>query len=126
MDIHDAIGLNDTVVEFEITSNRPDCLSVIGLARETAATYDIPLKLHTPEVKPGIDNVNDYLKVDIEVPEKCYRYVGGVVKNVRVAPSPRWMRERLRACGVRPINNIVEMDGRETSFLRHPFHKQHR
>ncbi len=109
MDIHDAIGLNDTVVEFEITSNRPDCLSVIGLARETAATYDIPLKLHTPEVKPGIDNVNDYLKVDIEVPEKCYRYVGGVVKNVRVAPSPRWMRERLRACGVRPINNIVDI-----------------
>lgn len=109
MDIHDAIGLNDTVVEFEITSNRPDCLSVIGLARETAATYNVPLNLHTPEVKPGIEDVNDYLKVDIEVPDKCYRYVGGVVKNVRVAPSPRWMRERLRACGVRPINNIVDI-----------------
>ncbi len=109
MDIHDAIGLNDTVVEFEITSNRPDCLSVIGLARETAATYGVPLNLHTPEVKPGTEDVNDYLKVDIEVPDKCYRYVGGVVKNVRVAPSPRWMRERLRACGVRPINNIVDI-----------------
>lgn len=109
MDIHDAIGLNDTVVEFEITSNRPDCLSVIGLARETAATYDVPLNLHTPEVKTGTEDVNDYLKVDIEVPDKCYRYVGGVVKNVRVAPSPRWMRERLRACGVRPINNIVDI-----------------
>lgn len=109
MDIHEAIGLNDTVVEFEITSNRPDCLSVIGLAREAAATYDVPLNLHTPKVKPGIEDVNDYLKVDIEVPDKCYRYVGGVVKNVRVAPSPRWMRERLRACGVRPINNIVDI-----------------
>lgn len=109
MDIHDAIGLNDTVVEFEITSNRPDCLSVVGLARETAATYNVPLNLHTPEVKPGTEDVNDYLRVDIEVPDKCYRYVGGVVKNVRVAPSPRWMRERLRACGVRPINNIVDI-----------------
>lgn len=109
MDIREAIGLNDVITEFEITSNRPDCLSVIGLARETAATFKVPLNVHTPEVKPGIENVNDYLKVDIEVPEKCYRYVGGVVKNVRVAPSPRWMRERLRACGVRPINNIVDI-----------------
>ena len=109
MDIRDAIGLNDVVTEFEITSNRPDCLSIIGLARETAATYDVPLKLHTPVVKKGIENVNDYLKVDIEVPDKCYRYTGAVVKNVRVAPSPRWMRERLRACGVRPINNIVDI-----------------
>lgn len=109
IDIREAIGLNDVVTEFEITSNRPDCLSVIGLARETAATFKVPLSIHTPEVKPGIENINDYLKVDIEVPDKCYRYVGGVVKNVRVAPSPRWMRERLRACGVRPINNIVDI-----------------
>jgi len=109
MDIRDAIGLNDIVTEFEITSNRPDCLSVIGLARETAATYKVPLKLHTPEVKPGIEDIKDYLKVDIEAPDKCYRYVGGVVKNVRVKESPRWMRERLRASGVRPINNIVDI-----------------
>ncbi len=109
MDIHEAIGLNDTVTEFEITSNRPDCMSVIGLARETAATYDVPLKLHTPEVKPGEGDVNDYLKVDIEADDKCYRYAGAVVKNVRVAPSPRWIRERLRASGVRPINNIVDI-----------------
>ena len=108
-DIHEAIGLDDTVVEFEITSNRPDCLSIIGLARETAATYDLPLKLHDPEVKPGHGDVNDFLKVDIEASDKCYRYCGAVVENVRVAPSPRWMRERLRACGVRPINNIVDI-----------------
>lgn len=109
LDIREAIGLNDTVTEFEITSNRPDCMSVIGLAREAAATFRVPLKLHTPEVKPGEGNVEDLLKVDIEAADKCYRYAGAVVKNVRVAPSPRWMRERLRACGVRPINNIVDI-----------------
>ena len=109
MDIRDAVGLNDTVTEFEITSNRPDCMSVIGLAREAAATFKVPLKLHTPEVRPGEGDVNDLLKVDIEAADKCYRYTGAVVKNVRVAPSPRWMRERLRACGVRPINNIVDI-----------------
>ncbi len=109
MDIHEAIGLNDVVTEFEITSNRPDCMSIIGLARETAATYDLPLKLHTPEVKSGEGDVNDYLKVDINAPEECYRYAGAVVKNVRVKPSPLWIRERLRACGVRPINNIVDI-----------------
>jgi phenylalanyl-tRNA synthetase beta chain len=108
-DIREATGFDDTVVEFEITSNRPDCLSIIGLARETAATYNTELKLHEPEVKPGHGNVGDLLRVDIEVPDKCYRYCGAVVENVRVAPSPRWMRERLRACGVRPINNIVDI-----------------
>lgn len=109
MDIREAIGLNDTVTEFEITSNRPDCMSIIGLAREVAATFDVPLKLHTPEVTPGEGDVNDLLKVTIEASDKCYRYAGAIVKNVRVAPSPRWMRERLRACGVRPINNIVDI-----------------
>ncbi len=109
MDIREAIGLNDTVTEFEITSNRPDCMSIIGLAREAAATFNVPLELHTPEVKPGHGNVGDLLKVDIEASDKCYRYAGAVVENVRVAPSPRWMRERLRACGVRPINNIVDI-----------------
>ena len=108
-DIREAIGLNDTVVEFEITSNRPDCLSVIGLARETAATYRLPLKLHTPVVKGCGGDVNELLKVRVENSELCMRYVGAVVKNIKVAPSPRWLRERLRACGVRPINNIVDI-----------------
>lgn len=109
LDIHEALGLNDTITEFEITSNRPDCLSVIGLAREAAATYDLPLHVEEPVVTPGDGDVNDYLKVDIEVPDTCYRYVGAVVKNVRVKESPLWIRERLRASGVRPINNIVDI-----------------
>ena len=108
-DIHSAIGLDDTSVEFEITSNRPDCLSVIGLARETAATYDLPLNVKEPQFK-GVDgDINSMLKVDIHNTEKCQRYCAGIVKNVKIGPSPRWMRERLRASGVRPINNFVDI-----------------
>ena len=108
-DIQSAIGLNDTSVEFEITSNRPDCLSVIGLARETAATFDLPLNLPVPEFK-GVDgDINSMLKVDIVNTDKCRRYCAGIVKNVKIEPSPRWMRERLRASGVRPINNFVDI-----------------
>lgn len=109
IDIHDAIGLNDTVTEFEITSNRPDCLSILGLAREAAATFKKPFVVKEPIVKDGEGDVNELLSVNILSPERCYRYCGAVVKNVRVKPSPRWMRERLRACGVRPINNIVDI-----------------
>ena len=111
MDIRDAIDLHDTVVEFEITSNRPDCLSVIGLARETAVSFDRPLNLHTPEVKGTGDGdlIGNYLTVGIEAPDLCYRYAARVVKNVKIAPSPVWMRRRLRAAGVRPINNIVDI-----------------
>ena len=108
-DIHTAIGLDDTSVEFEITSNRPDCLSVIGLARETAATYGTELKVKAPGFK-GVDgDINSMLKVDIHNTEKCQRYCAGIVKNVKIGPSPRWMRERLRASGVRPINNFVDI-----------------
>lgn len=109
MDIHEAIGLNDVITEFEITSNRPDCLSVTGLAREAAATYKLPFSIPEPQVEKGDGDVNELLSVRIDEPEKCYRYAGAVVKNVRVKPSPRWMRERLRASGVRPINNIVDI-----------------
>lgn len=108
-DIQSAIGLNDTSVEFEITSNRPDCLSVIGLARETAATYNLPLNVKAPEFK-GVDgDINDMLRVDITNTDKCRRYCAGIVKNVKIEPSPRWLRERLRASGVRPINNFVDI-----------------
>ena len=108
-DIHEAIGLNDTSVEFEITSNRPDCLSVTGLAREAAATYHVPLNLKKPTFQ-GIDgNIQDALQVEIQNKEKCPRYAAGIVKNVKIASSPRWMRERLRASGVRPINNLVDI-----------------
>lgn len=108
-DIHSAIGLDDTSVEFEITSNRPDCLSVIGLARETAATFNTKISVPAPSFK-GIDgNIADYLQVDIKNTDLCRHYCAGVVKNVKIEPSPRWMRERLRASGVRPINNFVDI-----------------
>ncbi len=109
-DIRPVIGADDHVVEFEITPNRPDCLSVIGLAREAAATFDKPLALHTPEVKGGADGVLPEL-LDVETPdaELVPRYTARMVRNVKIAPSPKWMRERLRAMGVRPINNIVDI-----------------
>lgn len=108
-DIKSAIGLNDTSVEFEITSNRPDCLSVIGLARETAAAFNRPLTVNAPEFNGVEGDINELLKVDIHNAEKCPRYCAGIVKNVKIEPSPRWMRERLRASGVRPINNFVDI-----------------
>ena len=104
-----ALGMDDVCVDFEITPNRPDCLAVRGLAREAAATFGVPFLDDEPQVKPGHGDVNRFLKVDIENPGLCYRYVGAVVENVRVKPSPRWMRERLRLCGVRPINNLVDI-----------------
>lgn len=108
-DIHTAIGLDDIAVEFEITSNRPDCLSVLGLAREAAATFDKPLLLHEPAVKGASGDIHELLKVDVKAPDLCMRYVARMVKNIKIEPSPRWMRERLRASGVRPINNIVDI-----------------
>ena len=110
-DIREALMLNDSVVEFEITSNRPDCLSVIGLARETAVSFERELKLHTPVVKGCKDNdkVNDYISVEISAPDLCQRYCARVVKNVKIEPSPLWLRMKLRASGVRPINNIVDI-----------------
>ena len=111
MDIREALMLNDTCVEFEITSNRPDCLSVIGLARETAVSFGRELTLHTPEVKYANDGdkIENYLSVKISDNELCKRYTARVVKNVKIAPSPLWLRMRLRASGVRPINNIVDI-----------------
>lgn len=108
-DIQSAIGLNDVEVEFEITSNRPDCLSMHGLAREAAVTFNKPITLHTPEVKGNTGDINSMLKVSVLNTELCPRYSARIVKNVKIAPSPRWMRERLRACGVRPINNLVDI-----------------
>jgi len=108
-DIHSAIGLDDTSVEFEITSNRPDCLSVIGLARETSATFNVPFNVPEPTFK-GIDgDINNDLKVNILNKDICKRYSAGIVKNAKIEPSPRWLRERLRASGIRPINNFVDI-----------------
>ena len=109
-DIKPVINADDHVVEFEITPNRPDCLSVIGLAREVSATFDVPLTLHDPVVKGGADGaLCELLDVETPDPELCPRYTARMVRNVKIAPSPKWMRERLRSMGVRPINNIVDI-----------------
>ena len=108
-DMAKVIGADDHVVEFEITPNRPDCLSVIGLAREASATFHRLLKLHTPEVKGCGDSIAELVDIDIEDGELCPRYTARMVKNVKIQPSPAWMRERLRNSGVRPINNIVDI-----------------
>ena len=109
-DLKPIVGLDDHVVEFEITPNRPDCLSVIGLAREAAATFDAELRLHEPVVKGGAaGNLAELLDVETPAADLCPRYTARMVRNVKIAPSPKWMRERLRSMGVRPINNIVDI-----------------
>ena len=109
-DINEIIGNDDTVVEFEITNNRPDCYSIIGLARESAAAFGKQMKHHEPVVK-GSDAGSMYDMLDVEVPAEdlCNRYSARMVANVKIAPSPKWLRQRLRANGVRPINNIVDI-----------------
>ena len=109
-DINLVIGNDDTVVDFEITNNRPDCYSIIGLARESAAAFGMQMKHHEPVVK-GSDAGSIYEMLDVDVPatELCNRYTSRMVKNVKIGPSPKWLRQRLRANGVRPINNIVDI-----------------
>ena len=109
-DINPIIGNDDTVVDFEITNNRPDCYSIIGLAREAAAAFGKPMKHHEPVVK-GSDAGSIFEHLDVEVPATalCNRYSSRMVANVKIGPSPKWLRQRLRANGVRPINNIVDI-----------------
>ena len=109
-DINTVIGNDDTIVDFEITNNRPDCYSIIGLARESAAAFGMAMKHHEPVVK-GSDAGSIFEKLDVEVPAEnlCNRYSSRMVANVKIAPSPKWLRQRLRANGVRPINNIVDI-----------------
>ena len=109
-DINLVIGNDDTVVDFEITNNRPDCYSIIGLARESAAAFGRKMRHHEPQVK-GSDagDIYDYLDVEVPADSLCNRYSSRMVANVKIAPSPKWLRQRLRANGVRPINNIVDI-----------------
>ncbi len=109
-DINEVIGNDDTIVEFEITNNRPDCYSIIGLARESAAAFGMQMKHHEPVVH-GSDAGSIFEHLDVEVPAEnlCNRYSSRMVKNVKIGPSPKWLRQRLRANGVRPINNIVDI-----------------
>ncbi len=122
-DVTQEMDLKDDVVEFEITSNRPDCFSVIGLAREAAATYKTELRY--PEIhveEKGEGNAKEMISVAIENSTLCPRYIARVVKNVKIGPSPRWMRKRLRAAGVRPINNIVDITNYVMLELGQPMH----
>ncbi len=108
-DIKEVFGLDNPVVEFEITSNRPDCFSVIGLARETAVTFGRPFEVKTPVVKGSGDDINKYVKINVEEPALCKRYTAKMIKNVKIGPSPAWMVKRLQSCGIRSINNIVDI-----------------
>lgn len=110
-DIKEVLDLEDVVVEFEITPNRPDCLSVIGLAREAAASYNTPLTLNAPKVKGcgDGDKIENYVSVEVKDKDLCPRYTARVVKNIKIEPSPKWLRTRLRNSGIRPINNIVDI-----------------
>ena len=109
-DINTVIGNDDTVVDFEITNNRPDCYSIMGLAREAAAAFDKPMRHHEPVVQ-GSDagSIFEYLDVEVPAEHLCNRYTARMVSNVKIGPSPKWLRQRLRANGVRPINNIVDI-----------------
>ena len=109
-DMNIVIGNDDSIVEFEITNNRPDCYSLIGLARETAAAFNVPMKHHEPVVKGGAEgDLGELLDVDVQADDLCPRYTARMVRNVKIAPSPKWMRQRLRSAGIRPINNIVDI-----------------
>ena len=117
------MGLDDHVVDFEITPNRPDCLCMIGLAREAAVTFGKQLKLHEPVVKAEASgNVADMAKIVIEDAELCPRYTARMVKNVKIAPSPEWMKERIRNAGMRPINNIVDITNYVMMEYGQPMH----
>lgn len=109
MDIKDYFGINEDVVEFEITSNRPDCFSVIGLARETAVTFKKPFNVPKPVYTSNPEDINDFLSVEVKNPDKCMRYSAKMIKNVKIGPSPKWLVSRLKACGIRSINNIVDI-----------------
>ena len=109
-DINLVIGNDDTVVDFEITNNRPDCYSIIGLARESAAAFGMQMKHHEPVVKGSeAGDIFDHLDVEVPAETLCNRYSSRMVTNVKIGPSPKWLRQRLRANGVRPINNIVDI-----------------
>ena len=109
-DINEIIGNDDTIVEFEITNNRPDCYSLLGLARESAAAFNLPMHHHTPVVKGGAEgDLSALLDVEVPAEDLCRRYTARMVRNVKIGPSPKWMRQRLRAAGIRPINNIVDI-----------------
>lgn len=121
-DAVELLGLHDSVFEYEITSNRVDCFGVLGIAREAAATFNKPFVPPVVEVKGNSEDVNDYIKVTVEDKDLCKRYCARVVKNVKIAPSPEWMQRRLAACGIRPINNLVDITNYVMEEYGQPMH----
>lgn len=121
-DAIEALGLRDVVFEFEITSNRVDCYSVLGLAREAAATFRKEFRAPAVEVKGSGGDVNDYIKVEVKDTKLCPRYCARVVKNIRLAPSPEWMQRRLASVGIRPINNVVDITNYVMEEYGQPMH----
>ncbi len=117
-----ALGLDDTVVEYEITSNRVDCFSIIGMAREAAATFKLPFYPPKVEVKGAGGDVNDYISVDVQDTDLCPRYCARVVKNIKIGPSPKWMQRRLAASGIRSINNLVDITNYVMEEYGQPMH----
>ncbi len=121
-DAVEALGLHDVVFEFEITSNRVDCYSILGLAREAAATFHKEFKAPAVEVKGNKEDVNHYIKVEVQDPKLCPRYCAKVVKNIKLAPSPQWMQRRLASVGIRPINNVVDITNYVMEEYGQPMH----
>lgn len=117
-----ALGLDDVIFEYEVTSNRVDCYSVIGIAREAAATFRKPFIPPKVRVKGSGGNVNDYIRVDVKDADLCPRYCARVVKNIKLAPSPKWMQRRLAVNGIRPINNIVDITNYVMEEYGQPMH----
>lgn len=117
-----ALGLHDTVFEYEVTSNRVDCFSITGIAREAAATFRKELKLPSVTETGNEEDVNDYIKVTVKDTDLCSRYTARVVKNIRLAPSPKWMQRRLAAQGIRPINNLVDITNYVMEEYGQPMH----
>lgn len=122
IDAIEALGLHDSVFEYEITSNRVDCYSVMGIAREAAVTFNKPFIAPDVKVKGAGDDVNDYIKVLVEDKELCSRYCARVVKNIKIGPSPKWMQRRLSSCGIRPINNLVDITNYVMEEYGQPMH----
>ncbi len=121
-DAVEALGMRDSVFEYEITSNRVDCYSVLGIAREAAATFRKPFIAPVVEVKENGEDVNDYISVEVKDPDLCSRYCARVCTNIKIAPSPEWMQRRLRASGIRPINNLVDITNYVMEEYGQPMH----
>lgn len=122
MDVKSIFGLDDIVVEYEITSNRPDCFSIVGIGREAAATFDVPFNYPDIKVDEVAGNAADHIDISILDEDLCARFAGRIVQNVKIGPSPSWMKKKLLACGVKPINNIVDITNFVMLELGQPMH----